>query len=190
MTQKHIIDTIVKDKRYIGICKKIVGKSKQHLSDDLYQELILSILECKDDRFNKAYNENRLEVYLYGTATYLWSRNNQVRYCGEHNTSVFFEHNLSIDSLNLQIVDSGYNYELDELENKLISIIKKDCDSQEMCTRYKARVFNLSNDDIAKIDVIEGCKNPRQFAESSKIPYSAVWKVCNEYKKSLKQRLK
>lgn len=189
MTQQSIIDLIVKDGRYKSICKKIVG-TKKHLADDLYQELMLSVLECEDERFNNANKDNRLEVYLYGVATFLWSRNNQVKNYGEHGTSVFFEHDLSIENLNIQIADNSYNFDRDELENKLINIIKKDCDSQEMCIRYKARVFNLSHNDIAKIDNIEGCKNPRQFAESSQIPYSAVWKVCNEYKKTLKQRLK
>lgn len=188
MTDKAIIGLIVNDKRYLSICKKIV-KNKSHLAEDLYQELILNILETKDNRINLAYKEKRLEIYLYGIANNLWSRRTQIKKHGTHGTSVFFEHDY-LNVLNYQIIDDNYNYERDNLENKLIEIIKKDCNSQEMGIRYKARVFNYSNNNIANLqDIKDNFKTPKEFSISSKIPYSAVWKACNEYKNTLKKKL-
>jgi hypothetical protein len=61
-----------------------------------------------------------------------------------------------------------------------------------MDVRYRARVFNYSNGNPAGLE-INGyaiCKNAREFSISSGIKYSALIKTCNEYKQTLKDKLK
>lgn len=71
MLRNEIIETISKDADFKRICKKIAGET--FLGDDLYQEVMLTILEYKPMELERIYNgmqnQNEIRFFLVRIAT-------------------------------------------------------------------------------------------------------------------------
>jgi DNA-directed RNA polymerase specialized sigma24 family protein len=178
ITTRNIIDLIVKDKRYLSVCKGVA--KKPHLTDDLYQEFILALLEINDNRLVEANNGKFLEVFCVGVINNIWINKDRVKSYESGKTSPFFEYCNTIEldeSLHFESNVTEYNYTYEYVKK----VVDKEVDSSNKDTMYKARVFNYSYFEY---------KNPKKFSEHSKIPYQAVIKTCQQYKEKLKQMFK
>jgi hypothetical protein len=69
-------------------------------------------------------------------------------------------------------------------------IIAKDSDSDRMEIRYRARVYNHSNNNIAGFEAIKSFKNAGRFSQYIGIKRCAIYKSCREYQEILKSKLK
>lgn len=71
MLRNEIVETISKDADFKRICKKIAGET--FLGDDLYQEVMLTILEYKPTELERIYNgmktPNEIRFFLVRIAT-------------------------------------------------------------------------------------------------------------------------
>lgn len=153
---------------------------KPHLTDDLYQEFILSLLEIKDNRLIEAKEGMFLEVFCIGVINNIWGKKNRVKSYATSSTSPLFEYCNTIEldeSVHFESQQIEYSYTYDYVKN----VVDKEIDSNNKDTMYKARVFNYSYFEY---------KNPKVFSEKSKIPYQAVIKTCQQYKDKLKQMFK
>lgn len=62
MTRDEIINKVVANNDYKKICLRIAGE--QNLADDLYQELMIIIIEYKHSIIETAYNNNQLDFFI------------------------------------------------------------------------------------------------------------------------------
>lgn len=215
ITNQDLINIIVNDKRYKSICKSIV-KRQTHLADDLYQEAMLAIIENKDDRLMNAYNQSRLEVFIVGILNNIWNMRGRSKSYINGQTSNLMEYSsgfninslqekLNVNSEHFEVSPFDYNPIVRRVINResldydpkadhvfmaAKEIIKKDCESNDKVVRYKARVYNYSNNNIAGLEVGKSYKNARQFSKTIEIPYSAIHRTCSEYKSYLNKQLK
>lgn len=155
---------------------------------------MLAICETKDDRLVRAYNEGRLEIFIVGMINNIWGKRGRFKQHEDGSTSplMVYSNTYNIESEERKQINQmslDYNHKADSIWDATKTILKNECESNDMKIRYPARVYNYSNNNIAGLN-IKAFSNARQFAESSGIPYSAVWKTCNEYKKDLKDKLK
>jgi hypothetical protein len=189
MNHTEVINTIIHDDRYKSVCKRTA--KKPHLSDDLYQEFILSVLEIKDDRLIRAKQGNYLEVFCISIINNIWSNRHRVRMTiGK--TNPLYEYSNSVDvSENLFTKDESLNYDIDFLCTKVHKQIAKDITSSDIDTVFRSRVFYYSYSqmlpELAGVKVKIPIKNPRQYSEKVKIPYINIIKICNAYKHKLKK---
>lgn len=195
MKYTDLLDKVVNDGRYLSICRQLVGVRK-HLADDLRQEAMIVVCLMDKEKLIELESKSELEIYIVGIINKLWNKRNQVKYHHDGSTSPFMEYT-STTTDERRLVNSEYfNYDpkADKVFYATKKILKEDCNSNDMDRRYKARVYNFSHDNMigltdGKGNWIAGAKNPRQFAESSNIPYSAVIKTYNSYKEILRNKL-
>lgn len=158
-----------------------------HLAEELIQILCLNILECNDNRYLEAYSGGYLKQFLCACLFRLWHNKDRKKKYKKSTTNDLFEHcdlAINIDEL----IDDNHDYDKKTIE-KMIDIIKKDCDSSNQGIFYKSRVFNYSHNNIAELDAI-GFNSAAEFSRNSKIPKTAVQQACIAYKKYLKKKLK
>lgn len=189
VTNGEIIELIYKDDSYRGLCKKLAGKD--HLAKDLHQEFALALLEINDDRLIRAYtgedNEGQsyLNVFCVGIINNIWGKRNRVKTYTVGTTSPLFEYTSTFERPNpdreFALSTPTYNIRADYVSTKAEELVKKDWDHPDKNEMYKARVFYYSYFQY---------KNPKQFSDTSGIPYSTVIKTCNHWRSKLRKMLK
>lgn len=208
MNNQQLIEIIAKDKSYLPLCQRIVKRSysRDCIAEDLYQETMLAVCSVQDNRLINAYNDGYLQVFVVGIINNIWNKRKAIKYHIDGSTSPLFDYSSTIESdwsfhdkdnnkLNLfdrrfiSDISLDYNPDIDMLFTATKKIIKADCNSEKMCIRYKARVYNHSNNNIANLDCTESFNNSRQFAKYIGINYPAIRKTCNQYLKILTDKL-
>lgn len=155
---------------------------------------------------NKLWNKrNQVKYHHDGSTSPFMEYSNTYYVCGHaaivnKGNENFEENELSYSNhstirRHVNEVSKSYDPKADKVFYATKKILNEDCNSNDMDRRYKARVYNFSHDNMigltdGKGNWIAGAKNPRQFAESSNIPYSAVIKTYNSYKEILRNKLK
>lgn len=198
-----IIDYIINNPKYINVCKKITYT----LWQDLWQESVLEILKIDKNKLHDAYINHYLDFYIIKIITGVWRNRGRVKSYKSGTTSpLYYFTNYNKDEFNdpiyyeinkdcntqVKFLENIYHDEIDTFYIKAKQIIINDCNSEDMDVRYRARVFNYCNGNPAELE-INGyaiCKNAREFSISSGIKYGALLKACNEYKQTLKDKLK
>jgi DNA-directed RNA polymerase specialized sigma24 family protein len=62
MNKAQIIDVIAKDGEYIKACKSIAKNN--YLADDLYQELMVILLEYNEDKLILIWEQKRIKWFI------------------------------------------------------------------------------------------------------------------------------
>lgn len=168
---EDIVNVIVKDKSFKQICNKIANRAE--LADDLYQHIILEILEDKAGKIRIAYQNNQLKFYFVRLAL------NQYR---STNTSTFSklyrQYEPVFEYLPIQYETNEDQYDEDEdkaheLEYKL---------TKELIEErgwYHAKLFELYLE----------YGNLRALSKATKIPLVSIHQSIKETKKYVHNRL-
>lgn len=182
ITNRDIINNLSLDGRFKSVCKKIA--KHQYLADELYQEFFLLLCEITDDRLVEAKSGGYLEVYCIGIIHHIWSNRIRVKkYSNGSTSSLFNWSNISMtfDAISSIEWDSNLDEEIlfDSNYESIKNQIEKDLSSSDRNEWFRASVFVQSNN---------VCKNPREFAKKSKIPYNVVLKNNKLYKEKLREK--
>lgn len=123
MTKNQIIDTIYRDSDYQDIFKNIANK-KQHLLDDLKQEIFLALAQKNDQLIIDLYEAGKLKYYLIRMVMNQFNSNSSSFYSKYRATELKYESAKSVDEVviheNTEAVKTFdiYNY---VVENKILT---------------------------------------------------------------------
>lgn len=112
MTKSEIISKVVNDGQFLKICKKITGSDP--LTEDLFQEVILILLEKDEQLIVDTYNRNELKYLFVRIVINNFKSNNSpfaVKYRKIFSNSVSIEDSF-IDTIAPEVCEPLFNYEL------------------------------------------------------------------------------
>jgi DNA-directed RNA polymerase specialized sigma24 family protein len=97
MTREQLLHAIVSDKQIKQTCANISGNKD---ADELYQQVILIILELPHEKLMSIHTGGYLRWYIVRVTMYVWQRNKKTKLCY---TDAEFD-----------TIDNPYDYETDE----------------------------------------------------------------------------
>jgi hypothetical protein len=197
MTHDKVIEVIISNDSYLKYCHKLASP-RTHIAEDLYQETILAICETKDDRFVKAHKDGYLSPFVIKTIRNIWLKRNTFKQHTDGSTSPLMEYANTLQNVDafdfdrtyINQISKDYDPTADIVFEAAKKIIAKDSDSDRMEIRYRARVYNHSNNNIAGFEAIKSFKNAGRFSQYIGIKRCAIYKSCREYQEILKSKLK
>lgn len=149
------------------------------MAEELHSEFILAVLEVKDNRLVKAKEEGYLEVFCVGIIYNLWGMRKRIKNRSNGATNNLHELTSTHLYADIEVEESEpYNKEKDMAIDKALELIEASKQSEDPSERFRARIFHHS---------VFTFKNPKQFSNSSKIPYQGV--VIPNYK-AYKEKLR
>ena len=107
MTREQLLQAIVNDKQIKQTCANISGNKD---ADELYQQVMLIILELPHEKLNLIHTGGYLRWYIVRVTMYVWQRNKKTKLCY---TDAEFD-----------AIDNPYDYETDEKAQAIESNIQ------------------------------------------------------------------
>lgn len=172
MTKDAIIKEIAKDPEYQRACKKIAANS--YLADELYQEVMLVLLEYPEEKILKIYEEKRIKWFVISIL---------VKMC-HSTTSPFFKKIRKFSYLS-QAIESNDSHPRAECEpdpvqiNELAEIV--DMSEKELLNTedgYEKLLLKLSVE----------MQSVQKLSQEMNANYLSIWISINNYKKKLKRK--
>ena len=179
--KEQIITSIVNEKKYVSICKKLA--KSPHLAEDLYQEFMLQVLEIKDDRLTKANEGNYLTVFCVGIINNIWNNRGRVKSYSNGSTSPLFEFSRSrAEGVDYEYLLESKEYDstIDVKYDKALEVINKDRSSNNKTVWFESNIFYHSTHTHS---------NPYQLSKNSNIYYRTAYNAYKNYLKRLKEKI-
>lgn len=172
MTKDEIIKEVSTNKSYKDFCRSIAG----HLADDLFQELIIYLIEQKGNTLEriKAQNDKGFDFYIVKSMMYMFT----------NKYSRFFKTYRAHFSELPEIKDEHDPHEKANRE-KMIAVIANELDvmEHEYGSKYPYHV------NLFRAYVNENC-NVRQLDRKANINYMTAWNQIQIVKRRLLTRIK
>jgi len=169
MNKAQIIDVIAKDGEYVKACKSIAKNN--YLADDLYQELMIILLEYNEEKLILIWEQKRIKWFIISIL---------LKMC-HSNTSPFYA---KIRKFGEKSDDS---IDFDELEDEEIKISKEIPDVFEILELTDEELIETEDGyakSLLKMSVELG--SVQKVSNATGIPYLSVWLSINNYKKKIK----
>lgn len=172
MTKYAIIEEIAKDSEYKKICRKICDNL--YLSEELYSELMIVLLEYPDEKIILIHKEKRIKWFIISIL---------LKMC-HSKTSPFYK-NIRKFSLNSKEIDASFDLQ-DESKteepvefNELKDVVDLPDDVLlQTEDGYEKMLLKLSVE----------MKSVQKLSKEMDANYLSIWISINNYKKKLKQK--
>jgi hypothetical protein len=125
MTKESIIDLITKHEQYKRFCKKLCKGNNSNIYKDMYQEFMLAVCECDEDKLISLYNSKQLEFFCLGI---IFRQNSYRKKPAIFNPSASPLYEMSKHSVELGTVNinDSYNINIDINATKVLDYVSKD----------------------------------------------------------------
>jgi hypothetical protein len=125
MNKKQIIDLITKHEPYKRFCKKLCKGNNSNIYKDVYQEFMLAVCECDEDKLINLYNSKQLEFFCLGI---IFRQNSYRKKPAIFNPSASPLYEMSNHSVELGTVNinDSYNINIDINATKVLDYVSKD----------------------------------------------------------------
>jgi hypothetical protein len=125
MTKEQIIDLITKHEQYKRFCKKLCKGNNSNIYKDMYQEFMLAVCECDEDKLINLYNSKQLEFFCLGI---IFRQNSYRKKPAIFNPSASPLYEMSKYSVELGTVNinDSYNINIDINATKVLDYVSKD----------------------------------------------------------------
>lgn len=176
----EIIQKIIQDEKYKGICKKVSNYS--YLWEDLLQEFRLIIIgPNKKESLEQAKKENYLEIYCYGIIKNLWLKRNRVKTTKTGQTNPLY-----------QITDNLYDWK--DYKNEINTTQRDHEDFGKQAMNELSKLLNSENRKTRRQAhllkaMINGSNIKRVSIEKNinyRIAYEGIKETANKIKLKLK----
>lgn len=165
LTQREIVEAIAKDRTYFDMCKKICPDNY----DDLWQEVLLIILEYNSEKLIAIHSEGKLKFFV---CKIMMNQNFS-------STSPFHKKYRAKESFyKSDIAQDPYDYEEDILLDKALTEISL-YGTENDNNWYRAELF--------KLYLKEG--SIRALSKKTSIPVMSIHRSLNEFKADIKKRI-
>jgi len=173
MNKQQLITLAADSKELKGFCYKLCNGNDIHL--DMFQEFLIKLLECPEDKLVKKYYDLHFIGYCYFILKRL--NNHRLRdskYINSKNC-LSFRNDISLSEYDLNIEDSGYNHEIDEKFEKTLNYLEKD----KSIKKYQAVIL------FASVD-----KSTREISEMIGTKERVIIYQNNKLKQKIKENVK
>ena len=170
MTKSEIVLEITKDKAYSNYCKKVC--SNKDIYKDLYQYVILYLLEMSEEKIVRLYNEGGLKNYIV-----------RIIYLNAHGDTPFTRQQKSIgDDIK---INSIANEEKDNKEERINLV--KEAIKKEVLICHQKKIYPAG---LKLLDLHLELGSYQKVANKTKIPYKTVIKYISSIKEKIRNNLK
>jgi len=167
MNKEFVINSICKNARYLQVCKRVTKTSI--IADDLFQEIVLILLN-KDEQFLvDLYNRNELIVYFTSLANSLYRPGSK--------TSQFMRKHYGIIEVNSIRVETDIECNFDNYKCDIIDYVYKDIEKPR---KHKAEAYQQN---LLNAILKEGSIN--KIVIKTGITYRSIKQTLFEYKQRL-----
>ena len=171
MTRNEVIEIVANDPEYNRACRKIAVNSS--LAEDLYQELMLILLEYSEEKLIKIYEEKRIKWFIISIL---------LKMC-HSTTSPFYKNIRKFSSITEEI--SGRENEIED-ECHHSPCIDEIIDIVDATEDEILQTENGYEKMLLKLSVELG--SVQKVSKALDIPYLSVWISLNNYKKKIKSQ--
>lgn len=166
VSRDEIIENICSSKEYILICKRIARSNK--LYKDLYQELMVVLLEQDKAKIEKIYSDGYLNFFIVSVLKRL------VKERARKYNGLYYLSDKCSDNCDLNVIDEEYDYEIDYKAGRIRKAIEKMKTKDE--TFYRSHLFE---------EYLEA-GSVRKLAMKTGIPYKSIHNSIKEFRQELK----
>lgn len=170
MTRNEIIDQVSKDKSYIEFCKKVCSGKDIH--KDLYQYVMLTILEMDGAKIEDIHNRVGIKAYIFGII-YKSIKGNRSSFQAEYEGKLNLE---DIDYKNFVFTDDEEDPALEHLD-KFDEALSKECNACIMKGVYPAQVRIY--------EIYEQTGSYKTVSQDTRIPYKTVRRYVHETREKI-----
>lgn len=162
INRNAIIESIYKDKQYIGYCQRVCTKGD--LYQDLFQYVILCLMEMNEDKLLRLHSDGGLRMYIV-RIIYINAKSERSEFNKQYVDRVVYADMSDNESINENLIL--------EVENE-IEIEKQNC--------IENNVYPAS---AKLLEIYAECGSYQAVANKTKIPY----KTCRRHIHALREKI-